>query len=441
MKVVVIGGGFVGLVSAAFFASLNCDVIVVDKSQERVAQINLKSAPFFEQGLDDLLEKYVGKNLHASADLRLAMTDADVIFICVGTPVSEAGSIDLSHIKEVSWQLGSGLKGLSKNVTIVVKSTVVPGTTQDVVKSIVFSQLEEPAKNYVHVAMNPEFLREGSAVKDTFNQDRIIIGFESEVAKQSLLNLYSGIADSVPRITTSIKTAELCKYASNSFFATLISFSNEIAKLCELNDEIDVRTVFDSLFQDKRFKPEQNESDLPSLTSYLWPGLGYGGSCFPKDIAALNHYAKQNNVANPLLFGVQYTNETQTQRLVEKYIDQGKRPRVGIWGLSFKPDTDDIRDSKSLEIIEIALGYGLKVVAFDPLVKTLKDWPEVEIKGSMENVLDDSDVLFVATASSCFVDQDAAVLLSRFSGDVVDARLALDTKLLSNRRVFGPGLA
>jgi UDPglucose 6-dehydrogenase len=441
MKISVIGAGFVGLVTAVYFSDAGHDVKLIESDIYKKKQIMSGIAPFYENDLNPLLKKYIGKNLQVVSDIGNGIKNSDAVFVCVGTPLSDDGEIDLSHIEIVSKELGKNLKNLEKDVLVVVKSTVVPGTTEEICKNSIQACLNDQDYARVFFGMNPEFLREGTAVYDTFNPDRIILGADSEKAVCIFNEIYAFVSEDVPKFNTTIKTAELSKYASNAFFATLISFSNEIAELCDLDSEIDVNIVFKSLYADRRFRVPDYTEQTSSLVSYLWPGIGYGGSCFPKDVLSIIDFAKTKNVTLPVLQGVARTNAGQAKQIFNKFYDPTKHQAVGILGLSFKPDTDDIRSSKSLELIEEALLVGLSVYCYDPLVKCLTDqiYNDVRIQPSIESLLSRVDIIFLATPWREFLSASTRDMLIKFPGTVVDCRNAFfDDK--TKKLIFnGPG--
>lgn len=441
MKISVVGAGFVGLVTAVYFADAGHDVILIERDLHKLKQINKGTAPFYEADLDRLIKNCINKSLHVKSDLSIGIKNSDAIFVCVGTPMLDDGRIDLTHIANVSEELALSLKDLQKNVLVVVKSTVVPGTTEKLFKKSLKACMDEQDFAKVLFGMNPEFLREGTAVEDTFNPDRIILGADCEKSAQILNQIYSFVSKDVPRFNTNIQTAELSKYASNTFFATLISFSNEIAKLCDTGVNIDVNKVFQSLYADRRLQvPDKSQKNV-SLVNYLWPGIGYGGSCFPKDVLSIITFANDNGVTLPVLEGVERTNKIQTREIFNNFFDPAKHKAVGILGLSFKPDTDDVRLSKSLELIDEALNVGMEIHCYDPMVKCLPDaiYSEVKIEPNIQMLLRCVDLVFIATPWREFLINPARDELMKFSGTIVDCRNAFFDDESKNLIFRGPG--
>lgn len=372
MRVSVIGTGYVGLVSGVCLADKGHTVFCVDADQEKVNKINSGRSPIYEQGLDELLKKHINVNLYATTDLNKAVVDSEISLIAVGTPF-DGDQIDLSHIKEASRQIGKAISKKFPYHTVVVKSTVVPGTTDEVVLPILESASGKKAGVHFGVGMNPEFLREGEAVKDFLFPDRIVLGGLDENTIEVLERLYEAFLGT-DLVKTNIKTAEMIKYTSNSLLATMISFSNEIGNLCATIGGIDVVDVMKSVHLDKRLSPimPNGERIVPALTSYLEAGCGFGGSCFPKDLKALIAHGKKFGNQTRLLDAVVKINEQQPNKvllLLRKHFPSLKGLRVAILGLAFKPGTDDMRESPAIPIIRELLAKGAKIKAYDPVAK------------------------------------------------------------------------
>lgn len=349
MKLAVIGTGYVGLVSGVCFSDLGNEVVCVDKLKNKIEMLNRGEVPIYEPGLKELIEKNKnGGRLHFTTDLIGAVQQADIVFIAVGTPSRPDGQADLSYIEQAAKEIGKSLNGFK---IIVTKSTVPVGTNEKIQEMISLESLFP-----CEVASVPEFLREGTAVQDTLFPDRIIIGTSSEMARDRLIELHKPLTDNI--IVTDVRSAEMIKYASNAFLATKISFINEIANICE-KVGADVNQVAFGMGQDRRIG-----------SSFLKAGIGYGGSCFPKDTQALIQIAGQMDYDFKLLKSVVEVNRGQRFNVIKKLESilnhlQGKT--IAVWGLAFKPETDDVRDAPAVEIISGLLERGAKVKAYDPI--------------------------------------------------------------------------
>jgi UDPglucose 6-dehydrogenase len=395
LKISVIGIGYVGAVTGACLAELGHHVIFVGRDQNKLDLINAGKSPIFEKGLDQLLQKNQ-KRITTTIDLPNAIRKTNLTFICVGTPSNIDGSIDLQQIRDVSIAIGKCLRSDKKYHTIIVKSTVLPGTTESLV--IPLLEKESRKKAYVDwgVASNPEFLKEGTAIEDFFHTDRIVIGSNDKKTKLILENLYKPI--NAPIYITTIRTSEMIKYTSNAFLATKISFANEIGNLCKKMG-IDTREVFDGVGMDHRIGSE-----------FFRSGIGFGGSCFPKDVRALIAGAKNNGITLSILKSALIVNERQPLRLFDpltKYIPDLKGKTIGILGLAFKPDTDDIRESRAIPIIEYLVQKGARVIVYDPLAMEnfKKLYPEIFYAASAEEALQ-SDAILIITEWQEFEDLD-----------------------------------
>jgi len=382
----IIGTGYVGLVTGACFAKFGNNVICVDIDKEKVDLINKNISPIYEEKLDVLLKKYK-ENISATTDYDKAIKNSDVTFICVGTPSKKDGSINLKYVKESSEEIGKQLKNLKRWHLVVVKSTVVPGTTRDIVRPILEKYSNKKAGIDFGLAMNPEFLREGIAVDDFLNPDRIVIGSNDQKSTKFLEQLYSDF--SCPLYKTTVSAAEMIKYASNSFLATKISFINEIGNFCKKLD-IDTYEVAEGMGLDKRIG-----------RSFLNSGIGWGGSCFPKDVDALISWAEESKQDSLILDSIKKVNDNQPLILIEllkKHIPNLKGKTIGILGLSFKPNTDDIRDSRSIPIVKKLIKEGAKVKAYDPkAVDNFKKlFPDITYCKTAEEVLN-SDAVLITT--------------------------------------------
>ena len=358
MDISIIGTGYVGLVSGVCLSEKGHNVVCVDNNVEKVAQINRGISPIHEDGLNELLKSNIGHRLKGSSDLNDAVMNSSVSLIAVGTPF-DGNSIDLKYVQQASKEIGFVLKEKSEFHVVVVKSTVVPGTTDDVVIPMLEKYSEKKAGTDFGVSMNPEFLREGAAVDDFMNPDRIVLGGIDDMTHNVMKELYQ-VFRNVDILLTSNKTAEMIKYTSNSLLATLISFSNEIGNLCSDIGDIDALEVMKGVHLDKRISPiiENGQRVSPGIVNYLEAGCGFGGSCFPKDVKALISYGIQLGSEMKLLQSVIGINKKQPSKILElihKHFDSLVDIKVAVMGLAFKPKTDDMRESPSISIIKSLL--------------------------------------------------------------------------------------
>jgi UDPglucose 6-dehydrogenase len=386
MRISVIGTGYVGLVTGACFAKLGHTVICVDIDIEKVTQINRGIAPIYEEGLDDLL-KTNKERITATTDYSKAIPQSDITFLCVGTPSLKNGAIDLRFITESTQQIATILKTITRWHLLVVKSTVLPGTTQQIIFPLLEKYSGKKVGRDIGLAMNPEFLKEGVAIKDFLEPDRIVIGCYDEKSRTTLRDLYQNF--SCPLVETSLSAAEMIKYASNTFLATKISFINEIGNLCKTLG-IDTYDVATGMGLDKRI-------GRPFLDS----GIGWGGSCFPKDIDALITWAKERQEPTRIIESTRQVNTDQPVRLIhilKKHLPHLKGKTIGILGLAFKPDTDDIRDSRAIPIVHELLRQGAHIKAYDPqaMDNFKKLYPSIQYCSSASEALS-SDAVLITT--------------------------------------------
>lgn len=370
MRISVIGTGYVGLVSGVCFAETGHDCICVDVDDAKVNKINLGVPPIHENGLEPMLKRLAGTKLKATTDLRAAVVETDITFIAVGTPF-DGERIDLKFIREAARQIGAALRDKSGYHVVVVKSTVVPGTTDQVVMPILEEASGKHAGSGFGVGMNPEFLTEGVAIDDFMRPDRIVIGGGDERAIAVQRQVYASFTN-VPVLVTNNSTAEMIKYTSNSVLATMISFSNEIANVCSALGGIDVADVMKGVHLARYFTTSMNDGSRVKapITSFLWAGCGYGGSCLPKDTKALSAHADAHGQPMRLLDAVIETNSEQPLRLIrilEKHFANLAGMRVAVLGLAFKEDTDDMRESPAIPIIQMLLERNSQVIAYDPI--------------------------------------------------------------------------
>jgi UDPglucose 6-dehydrogenase len=405
MNVTIVGAGYVGLVSGVCFAAKGHDVNCVDINAELVAQINAGRPPIYEPGLAPLLERALeSKKFEATTDLVRALDRSEIVVIAVGTPSSN-GSIDLGPVLEVTHGIGRYLSNHDRYLAIVMKSTVIPGTTDTIIRSEIekASGKKFPAFG---LGMNPEFLREGEAVTDFMEPDRIVLGYEDEQTLKLLEALYGPWKTDKIRVNT--RTAELIKYANNVLLATQISAMNELANLADALGGIDVMDVVRAVRLDKRWNPVIEKGRVsPGILSYLLPGCGFGGSCLPKDIRALRSQGVEKGLPMHLLSALSDVNDSQPLQvieIIEREIRSFSKQTVLVLGLAFKPGTDDVRESASLKIVRALLEREARVVAHDPVaidnfkaalgaaeksVTFVHDWAAS---------VDAADVIIVATA-------------------------------------------
>lgn len=362
-KISIIGVGYVGLCTAVGFTSRRYSVIASDNDSEKVMKINEGIPPFYEPDLPKMLEEAIqNHNLQCYTNqTETAVLETDITYVTVGTPSKPDGSIDLKYIEAVSHDIGKALRVKSGYHVVAIKSTVVPGTTENTVKPILEKESGKKCGQDFGLCMNPEFLRQGSAFKDTFNADRIVIGEYDKRSGDALESLYRDFYGTAtpPIIRTTLSTAELIKYASNSLLATKISFINTIANMCEKIPGADIKTVATAMGLDKRIGP-----------LFLDAGLGYGGSCFPKDVKALIACSNALGYKPELLDSVENVNKTQPLKAVQLCKEQlgdirGKK--IAILGLAFKPNTDDMREARAVPIIKQLLKEGANITAYDPV--------------------------------------------------------------------------
>jgi len=386
MNISIIGTGYVGLVTGACFAKIGNNVICVDIDENKIDLINKGISPIYEEGLDKILSNNKNK-IKATSDYKFAIENSNITFICVGTPSKSDLSLDLSYIKKSAEKIGKHIKNKNSWHLVVVKSTVLPGTTKNIVLPILEKYSGKKAGNGFGLAMNPEFLKEGIAVKDFLEPDRIVIGAYDEKSNDALKKLYDGFR--CPTVETTLSAAEMIKYASNAFLATKISFINEIGNMCKKLG-IDTYEVADGVGLDKRIGK-----------AFLDSGIGWGGSCFPKDLDALISWYKKENEKPEIIKSTVKINEQQPLRLIrllKKHIPLINDKTIGILGLAFKPNTDDIRESRAIPIIRQLLKEKANVKAYDPKAMNnfKKIFPEITYCSSAHEVLS-SDAILITT--------------------------------------------
>ncbi|MFH1832572.1 MAG: UDP-glucose/GDP-mannose dehydrogenase family protein [Candidatus Levyibacteriota bacterium] len=416
MTITFIGHGYVGLVSAAVFADLGNTVWVVGHTKEKIENLKKGIIPIYEPGLEEMVKRNIkAKRLLFALEYPQAISESEVIFIAVGTPPKENGEADLSIVYEVAKKIGQHLDGYK---VIVAKSTVPIGTNKEIAEIIA---KVKPEKAFFDVASCPEFLREGQAISDTLHPDRIVIGTNSKRSQDLLLELHKLIDGNF--VLTDIGTAEMIKYASNAFLATKISFANAIAHLSELSG-IDGIKVLQAVGFDKRIG-----------SSFLAPGAGYGGSCFPKDVKALISIARKKGYDFKLLEEVERINSDTEMRIVEKAKKllggELKGKTIAVLGLSFKPDTDDMRDAPSRVIIKEFLKEGAKIKAYDPIAteNAKKLLQNVNFCQDPYTTLENSDILIIMTEWNEFKQLDFTKIKSAMKNKIIlDGRNIYDPK-------------
>ncbi len=395
MRLSFFGLGYVGMVYAVGFASKGFQVIGFDVDNKKMREIEAGKLFFYEPKLDSMLKKCVKKGtLRTTSDPNVAVLQSDITFITVGTPSREDGSIDLKYIVEASKMIGSAIKKKGGYHTVVVKSTVVPGTTSGLIKETIQEYSGMLAYDGFGLAMNPEFLKEGDAVEDFLKPDRIIVGTTDKRSRDTLEEVYSSF--NCPKIFTDISSAEVIKYANNSFLAMKVSFINMIANLCQNIPGSDVNTIAMGIGLDSRIGP-----------SFLKAGAGWGGSCWPKDLNAIKQYASTIGVDLPLIDATLNINDSQPERLIrlaEDLVGDLKGKQIAVLGLSFKPNTDDVRAAVSFKIIRSLLAKGAKVKAYDPF--------------AMENfrrAMKTEKVVYARSSKSCIEGAECALIVTEWN--------------------------
>lgn len=389
MKLSIVGTGYVGLSTGVGFAIRGHNVICVDIDQEKIASINNGTPPIYEPDMRDNLERVVKEGrLKATDDIKQAIMNSEVTFISVPTPQSEDGSSDLSFVKKAAEDIGSVLSQKGSYHVVVVKSTVVPGTTDGVVLPALEMGSGKKAGKGFGLCMNPEFLREGRALGDFLGPDRVVIGSMDSRSGDVVESVYSNF--DAPILRTDVKTAEMIKYAANALLATKISFSNEIGNICK-EMGIDVYDVMKGVGMDRRLSP-----------GFLQAGAGFGGSCFPKDVAAIAAKGRQLGMKTKILDAVLYVNKSQRKRIIElleKRMEGIEGKRIAVLGLAFKPESDDIREAPSIDIIGALLKRGAKVSAYDP--QAMERMKAIH-----------ADIEYCKSAKDCLCNADACLILT-----------------------------
>ncbi len=431
MKISMVGTGYVGLVTGTCFAEMGNEVICVDIDEKKIEKLKNGIIPIYEPGLETMVkENYERGTLHFTTDIKEALEQTDVIFIAVGTPQGEDGSADLQYVLKVAEEIG---RGMTHEMIVVDKSTVPVGTA-DKVKEVIQRELDKRGENIpFHVVSNPEFLKEGNAIEDFMKPDRVVIGADSEKAMDVMKELYAPFTHNHERfIAMDIRSAEMTKYAANAMLATKISFMNEIANICE-RVGADVNKVRVGIGSDRRIG-----------YSFIYPGCGYGGSCFPKDVQALARIAEDVGYTPRIIKSVEAVNRAQKKVLAQKVIDRFGEDLHGktfaVWGLAFKPETDDMREASAITIINELTKRGAKIKAYDPKAMDeakhfyLKDNSNVEYVKSKYDALDDADAMLLVTEWKEFRSPDFAEMKQRMKQPVIfDGRNQYDAKRLAKK--------
>ena len=429
MKVGIIGSGYVGLVAAACFAEMGNTVMCVDVEEHKIKQLKKGIIPIYEPGLDTLVNDNFNKQtLHFTTDIDHVLSVVEIVFIAVGTPMGDDGSADLKYVLQVAQSIGEKMK---HHLIVVDKSTVPIGTAEKV-KATIQNALNTRKSNLTFsVVSNPEFLKEGTAIKDFMHPDRVVVGTDNEDAMQIMKNLYAPFTVTNDRfIGMDIRSAEMTKYAANAMLATKISFINEMATICE-KVGADVNQVRIGIGSDKRIGYQ-----------FIYPGCGYGGSCFPKDVKALINIANNYGYHPDLISSVEKVNNAQKEVLFSKIVGQFgtdlKDKIFAIWGLSFKPETDDMREAPSVNLIKAIIKGGGKVQAYDP--KAIKE-AQYYLKGLDVNyfedkysVLKNADALILVTEWKEFRSPDFDIIKDKMKGSlIVDGRNQFDSNFMVSK--------
>lgn len=440
MKVAVIGCGYVGLITSVGLASKGHKVLAIDIDSTRVEKIKMGVTPFHEPGLDKVLKACLKDgSLNISSEV-YDVLNCEIVLVCVQTPPRPNGAINLQILEAATRSLATVFAKKPILRTVVIRSTIIPGTTDQFVTPI-FQKVA--AKT--HLAFNPEFLREGSAWDDFINPDRIVVGSQSAYAIKQLKRLFTPFR--APFIATTTSTAELAKYASNTFLATLVSFSNEIARICEMTPNTDVEDVLGIIHKDRRFKAT-NRSKTLGILSYIKAGCGFGGSCFPKDLTALIAYANSLGEEAKLLKAVEAINVGQSARIVKMVTDalgNLEKRRIVVLGAAFKGGTDDLRESPGLRIVDELLKRKAKVSIYDPLVneKNLRSYQKkgVMVAETLKDAIKRVDACIIASNAPEFIKLNQLRKLSKKNFMIVDGRRILKNLKDSKQKYFAVGLS
>jgi len=441
MNIAVIGTGYVGLVSGACLADKGHKVICVDSRHEVVDALRDGHCPIHEEGLPEILQRNIGKTLSFTTDLEAAVGQSRLTLIAVGTPTHE-GEIDLSQVETASRQIGQALRTATERHTVILKSTCVPGTTRSVVAKIVLEESGKTEGSEVGFGANPEFLTEGQAVADFMDPDRLVFGADTPEVLDDLRELYAAFRDA-PRVETNTATAEMIKYSSNVLLATLISFSNEIGNLAAAVGNIDGSQVMAGMHLSQYLTRMTSRygRQTAQITSFLQPGCGYGGSCLPKDLAALVKFAENRGVDPVLLRAVGDVNRGQPKvvlDLLQKELGSLSGKTIGVLGLAFKPDTSDTRQTPAVPVISALSAAGCQVIAYDPVVKddeSVSRAAKFDTAESVDQLLSESDAVVLITKWAEFADLPDRIRAMPNPPLVVDGRQFYDSKDFTSKYV------
>jgi GDP-mannose 6-dehydrogenase len=420
MKISIFGLGYVGCVSAACFAKEGHDVIGVDINATKVEIVNQGECPIVESGMSELIKEMANsQRLRATTNTQEAIDGSDLSLVCVGTPSNANGSLDLSYVERVCQEIGSALRSRADRHTLVIRSTMLPGTVESVVVPALEAYSEKRAGQDFGVCINPEFLREGTSLKDFYAPPFTLIGADDEQTANVVRQLYATINAQV--LVTPVKTAEMVKYVCNCFHALKISFANEVGNICK-SLGIDSHEVMEVFCQDTK---------LNLSAYYLKPGFAFGGSCLPKDLRAINYKAKQLDVEVPLLSSLLQSNRLQIERAVEMVLRTGKK-RIGVLGFSFKAGTDDLRESPMVSLIETLIGKGFQLAVYDRDVSLARLFgankefiergiPHISqlMRSSLDDVLETSDLLIVGNKAEEFREIESKLRADQIVIDLV----------------------
>lgn len=448
MKIAIVGAGYVGLVTGVSLAFLGHKVVCIESNIDKVSVINAGRSPFYELGLNELLKKVISQKLFsATTKFEETVLNSDITIIAVGTPTIN-NKIDLTAIKKASEQIGKALQKIKNYHIVAVKSTVLPGVTGDVVRPILEKYSGKKIGEF-GLCMNPEFLREGRALEDALNPDRVVIGQIDQKSGDEFVKIYAKLK--VPKVFTNLKTAEMIKYAANALFATLISFSNEIAKITSRVGEVDATEVWDGVHLDRRLTPLYKGERIKSgILSYILSGCGYGGSCLPKDTKALLSFAQSLKVTTPLLKSVIEINKSQPDQvllLLKEVLGKNlSQKKIAVLGLAFKPGTDDTRESPAIPIIEGLLSNKAQVICHDPMIDQKNipsqiNKPQVTLAQSLPQALTGVDAAIVVTSWPEYVKLSPEFFKKHMQQPIViDGRRIYDKKSFLEKGVIYKGI-
>ena len=444
MKISVIGTGYVGLVTGACFANIGYEVCCSDISSNKVKLLQDGIVPFFEPGLEETVKKNIAsKNLFFTSDINASSRFADIIFVCVGTPQNDSGEPDLSHLNEYFFELIKTLKldddfmsNTDSKKHIFIKSTIPPGTIQSLNSSLV----EENFEKKLLISSNPEFLKEGSAVQDFMKPDRVVVGSNHQESIDIALELYRSILWKSDRmLITSPESSEIIKYAANSFLAMKISFINQISRLSDVIGG-DIHEIRKGIGMDERINPH-----------FLYAGLGFGGSCFPKDVNGLEFVMRSNNLTSELITAINSVNDSQVEYFLTKILhfyslDNLKEKKIALWGLAFKPNTDDVRESVAIKLVRLLAPLVNHIFAYEPIAREnsiaeLKDFKNISYVDSSLDAIQDSHFLVIATEYSQFWNVPPEHFLQLKDKCIFDGRNILDKDKIESMGIhyFGIG--